>query len=74
MIRGKTMQGIMFVIGAVLGLVNLVAPIAGFVWTGALGEWSTFFIALGGVFSGVFLISMLMMPGLLLGGHRGKLT
>lgn len=62
------MQGIVLLVGMALGLVNLVVPIAGFVWTGVLGEWSTFFLALGGVFSGVFLISMLMMPGMLLGG------
>lgn len=62
------MRGIVLLIGMALGLVNLVAPIVGFVWTAVLGEWSTFFLALGGVFSGVFLISMLMMPGMLLGG------
>lgn len=60
------MQGLVVVAAMLLGLVTLIAPLVGFVWVGALGEWGVFFAGLAAYFGGAFVISLLMSPGLLL--------
>lgn len=67
-------------IGALIGLLSIVAMIVGFigpviagVWLGVLGEWGLIAAGVGYMFSGVLLISLLILPGFVFMAGAGAL-
>lgn len=61
-------------IGAALVLLNFLGGIVGGIWLLVIGDWSTFGYGLLYLFAGTFVISLLMLPGLVLTVPMAKLA